>query len=92
VIGELKQRGTPVVTKTKPQPYHIVNSQTASWDWSRLPVVVLEAGALVLLGLSFRRISAWYGRVGKWIILAPLWIAGLYLLFQTLTNFLPAAV
>lgn len=94
VIGELKQPSPPAVTKTKakPHPYHIANAQTASWDWSLLPVVVIESGVLVLLGLSFRRISRWYGRAGRWIVIAPLWVAGLYLLFQTLTNFLPATV
>jgi sortase A len=92
VVGELKQPKPPVATKAAPRPYHIVNAQTASWDWSLLPIVGLEAGVLLLLGLSNRRFSAWYGRLGRWLILVPLWGAGMYLLFSTLTSFLPATI
>jgi sortase A len=92
VVGELKGSPPPAKTKTKPHAYHIVNSQTASWNWSVCPIVILEAGALMLLGLSNRRLSAWYGKVGRWLILTPFWAAGLYLLFQSLATFLPAAV
>jgi LPXTG-site transpeptidase (sortase) family protein len=92
VVGELKQPTPPVVVKTKPHPYHIVNAQTASWDWSLLPIVVLETGVLLLFGLTNRRFSAWFGRSGRWFILIPLWGAGLYVLFGTLTTFLPATI
>jgi LPXTG-site transpeptidase (sortase) family protein len=92
VVGELKQPTPPVAVKTKPHAYHIVNAQTASWDWSLLPVVVLEAGVLLLLGLTNRRFAAWFGRSSRWFILVPIWGAGLYLLFSTLTTFLPATI
>src|SRR6202034_2332848 len=81
VVGELKQPTPPVAVKTKPHAYHIVNAQTASWDWSLLPVVVLEAGVLLLLGLTNRRFAAWFGRTSRWFILVPIWGAGLYLVF-----------
>jgi LPXTG-site transpeptidase (sortase) family protein len=92
VVGELNQPTPPVVKKTKPRAYHIVNSQTASWSWSSLPKVVIEAGFLILLGLTDRRFSAWYGGKGRWLILAPIWITGLFVLFQGLNGFLPTAV
>jgi LPXTG-site transpeptidase (sortase) family protein len=90
VIGELKQPVPPVATKSKPHAYHIVNAKTASWDWALLPVVVLEAGVLLLLGLSNRRFAAWFGRIGRFVVLTPIWAAGLYVLFGTLIKFLPA--
>jgi LPXTG-site transpeptidase (sortase) family protein len=90
VVGELKQPVPPVVTKSKPHAYHIVNAKTASWDWALLPVVVLEAGVLLLLGLSNRRFAGWFGRIGRFAVLTPIWAAGLYLLFGTLIKFLPA--
>jgi LPXTG-site transpeptidase (sortase) family protein len=92
VVGELKQPTPPVAVKAKSHAYHIVNAQTASWDWSLLPIVVLEAGVLLLLGLSNRRLSAWFGRSSRWFVLIPIWGAGLYLLFGTLTTFLPATI
>jgi LPXTG-site transpeptidase (sortase) family protein len=90
VVGELKGPTPPVATKVKPGAYHLVDAQTASWAWGLLPVVVLEAGVLLLLGLSNRRFASWYGGIGRWFILVPIWAAGLYALFGTLTTFLPA--
>jgi sortase A len=90
VVGELKQPVPPTVAKSKPRAYHIVNATTASWDWALLPVVVLEAGVLLLLGLSNRRFTAWFGGIARFVILTPIWAAGLYVLFGTLIKFLPA--
>jgi sortase A len=70
--------------------YHVANSATASWDWTLLPVVGIETCLLLLLALSHRRFDVWFGSRSKWIIMVPLWAAGLYLLFGTLTNFLPS--
>jgi sortase A len=92
VVGELLQPKPPVATKVKPHAYRIVNSQTASLDWSLFPVVVLEMGVLLLLGLSNRRFSAWYGGAARWLILVPLWGVALYVLFGTLTAFLPSSI
>jgi LPXTG-site transpeptidase (sortase) family protein len=92
VVGELKQPKPPVATGAKPRAYHVVDSKTASWNWSSLPVVVIEAGVLILLGLSYRRFAVWFRGLSRWIILTPIWIAALYLLFQSLATFLPAAV
>ena len=72
--------------------YSLTGSVTSGWNTSLLPWVVLELAALVALGLFFRRLSGVYGRSGRWIILGPVWLAVLLALFQTLTNFLPAAV
>jgi len=91
VMGQLKQPvATPHTTlATKHVSYHIVNSATATWDWSLLPAVGVELCLLLLLGLSYRRFDFWLGRTGKWFILVPVWAAGLYLLFASLTSFLP---
>jgi hypothetical protein len=57
-----------------------------------LPAVGVEVCLLLLLALSYRRFGLWFEATGKWLILVPLWAAGLYLLFGTLTDFLPAAL
>ncbi len=92
VVGELQQPKPPVATKVKPHAYHIANAQTASLDWSLFPVVILETGVLLLLGLSNRRFSAWYGGAARWLILVPLWGVALYALFGTLSAFLPSSL
>jgi LPXTG-site transpeptidase (sortase) family protein len=92
VVGELDQPKPPVAAKVKPHAYHIVNAQTASLAWSLFPVVVLETGVLLLLGLSNRRFSAWYGGAARWLILVPLWGVALYALFGTLSAFLPSSL
>lgn len=88
-VGQLNRR-----VKTPPPAhvsYHIVDPATASWDWSLLPLVGIEICLLLLLALSYQRFDSWFGRGSKWLILAPLWAAGLYILFGTLTTFLPSS-
>ncbi len=92
VVGMLKQ---PLVTpevEPKHLSYDVVNPATASWNWSLLPVVGISVCLLLLLALSYRWFNRFFDTTGKWLILVPLWAAGLYLLFTTLTNFLPAAL
>ncbi len=67
-------------------------TEVSGWNTGLLPIVLLEVGALVALGLLYRRLSNAFGREGRWIILVPVWLALLLALFETLTNFLPAAV
>ena len=92
VVAELQQRVATPKVPSRHISYHIVDSATASWDWSLLPVVGIEVCLLLLLGLSYRRIAVWFGSTGKWFILVPVWAAGLYLLFDTLTTFLPSTI
>jgi sortase A len=80
------------MTKGNGQPYDLAPSAASGWNTSLLPLVFLEVGALVVLGLLYRRLSKVFGQEGRWIILVPVWIALLLALFETLTNFLPAAV
>jgi sortase A len=90
-VGMLKHPlGSPV--DVKHLSYHVINPATASWNWSLLPAVGVEVCLLLLLALSYRRIGSWFAAGGQWLILVPLWAAGLYLLFGTLTDFLPAAL
>lgn len=91
-VGELKQASSKPAKLPEHITYHVSNTGTNSWVWSLLPVVGIEVCLLVLLGMTYRRFDFWFGRVGRWIILVPLWAAGLYLLFDTLTKFLPASV
>jgi hypothetical protein len=91
VVGELRQKSHSAV-KTQTVAYHVVNPDTASWNWALLPIVLLEVGLLSLLGVGNRRFRGWYGGSGRWLILLPVWAAGLYLLFQSLTSLLPPSI
>jgi sortase A len=73
-------------------PYALAPAATVGWNTSLLPWVLLEVAVLVGLGLAFRRLSNAYGKGGRWLILGPIWVALLLALFETLVNFLPAAV
>ena len=92
VVGMLKQPLASPTVDVKHVSYHVVNPAIASWNWSLLPAVGIEVCLLLLLALSYRRFDTWFEATGKWLILVPLWAAGLYLLFDTLTKFLPAAL
>ena len=91
-VGMLNQPLASPVVEPKHLSYHVVNPATASWNWLLLPAIGVEVCLLLLLALSNRRIGFWFDPLGKWLILGPLWVAGLYLLFSTLTGFLPAAL
>jgi sortase A len=92
VVGKLNQPGASPGVPDKNLSYHLANPATASWNWSLLPAVGVAVSLLVLLALSYRRFGVWFAGIGKWFVLVPLWAAGLYFLFTTLTNFLPAAL
>ena len=91
-VGTLKGPLASPAVDSKHVSYHVLNPATASWNWSLLPVVGIVVCLLLLLALSYRRFGLWFEATAKWLILVPLWAAGLYLLFSTLTQFLPAAL
>jgi sortase A len=94
VVGILKDPSAAKVPATNNHlvAYHVVNPATASWDWPLLPLVGLEVGLLLFLGLSNGRFTAWFGRSARWFILVPLWAFGLYEVFQTFSTFLPSTI
>jgi sortase A len=92
VVGKLRQPlGTHVALPTHLE-YHVADTGTASWNWSLLPAIGIEICLLLLLALSYRLFDGWFGSRRRWLILVPLWAAGLYLLFGTLTLFLPSSI
>lgn len=94
VVGEYSGGATvvPPQVRATPIPYRITDSNTASWNWGALPIVLPEIGLLVGIGLLAKRIRLWLGRRGQWLLLVPLWLAGLYFLFSSLTSLLPPSV
>ena len=80
------------IAKGAGKSYKLAPAETSGWNTTLLPLVAIEVLALAGLGLAFRRLSGVYGRSGRWLILGPVWLALLLALFETLTNFLPAAV
>jgi len=74
------------------RPYRLAPAVSSGWAMSMVPLVLIEMALLVALGLANRRLSRTYGRMGRWLILIPVWTALLLALFETLTNFLPASI
>ena len=91
VVGILKEPLTRPAVGVSHLSYDVVNPATASWNWSQLPAIGVEVCLLLLLALSYSRFGFWFKGFAKWLVLVPLWAAGLYLLFGTLTSFLPAS-
>jgi LPXTG-site transpeptidase (sortase) family protein len=82
----------PPIVKGTGKPYALASTVTSGWNTTLLPLVLVESAALIGLGLAFRKLSSIYGKGARWLILGPIWLALLLALFETLTNFLPAAV
>ena len=80
------------IAKGSGKAYKLAPAETSGWNTTLLPLVAIEVLALAGLGLAYRKLSKVYGRGGRWLILGPVWLALLLALFETLTNFLPAAV
>jgi len=82
----------PPIAKGTGRPYALASTVTSGWNTKLLPLVLIELAALIGLGLAFRKLSTIYGKGARWLILGPIWLALLLAVFETLTNFLPAAV
>jgi LPXTG-site transpeptidase (sortase) family protein len=77
---------TPVVI-----PHRVrVVPEAMGWNTKYLPIVFLFALFLIVLALAKNRARAAFGRIGRWLVLTPIWIAGLFFLFDSLTKLLPA--
>jgi len=62
------------------------------WHLAYLPAVLLVLGSLVALGIANERSSPILGRRLRWLILAPIWVAAMYVLFGFLSSLLPATL
>jgi LPXTG-site transpeptidase (sortase) family protein len=80
------------IVKGAGTPYHLAPAASSGWSLSLVPLVLTELALLVALGLFNRRLARTYGRLGRWLILIPVWAALVLALFETLTNFLPSAI
>ena len=81
--------GTAATPVVKPHVVRIT-PQSLGWNMRYLPAVLLLIVLLCGLGLLNRRAQAFYGRIGRWLVLTPIWVAGLIFLFDLLTRLLPA--
>ena len=71
--------------------YEAIAVGSTGWNWRYLPEVVLAAALLVALGLSQGRIRTRLGKA-SWVLVTPIWVAGVYFLFVGLSALLPATV
>ncbi len=65
-------------------------TEPIGWNTGYIPIVLLLAALLIGLGLANRRARHIYGRMGRWLVLTPVWVAGLFFLFESLSRLLPA--
>ena len=65
-----------------------MKATVGTWPGSRpyLAVVI----ALCALGALYQRVTALFVGVSRWLVMAPMWAAGLFVLFRVLGLLLPA--
>jgi sortase A len=91
VVATLHVPGATRLPKVTPHKVHVVVGSTG-WNVVYLPGVLVLLVLLALLGLANGRATVIYGRVGRWLILTPIWAAALFFLFGLLTKLLPATL
>lgn len=90
VVAELSEPHTVAAAPSvKPRRVRIVN-EPIGWNTGYIPIVLLLAALLIGLGLANKWARYVYGRMGRWLVLTPIWVAGLFFLFESLTKLLPA--
>jgi len=70
----------------------VADGGSMGWNLSYLLPVLAVLFLIILLGLANRRAAWYYGRVGRWLILGPIWVAATYLLFGLLSSFVPSTL
>ncbi len=64
--------------------------QGNGWHLARLPLVAAVAIALCALGALYQRVTGFFVGASRWLVMAPMWAAGLLVLFKVLGLLLPA--
>jgi len=92
VVGLLSAPDAAKVTKVVITPHRVEASKAddIGWNLVYLPGVLALLVGLVLLGALNDRARRVYGRGGRYLILVPLWLAGVFFLFEALSKLLPA--
>ena len=91
VVALLSAPEAAASTKVTITPHKVrVASDDIEWNLDYLPAVGVLLALLVALGLVNGRARKTYGRFGRLLVLTPVWVAGLYFLFESLTKLLPA--
>ena len=62
----------------------------SGWHLSRLPVVLGVLIALCTLGALYDRMAQLFAGISRWLVMVPMWAAGLLALFKVLGLLLPA--
>jgi sortase A len=92
VVGLLSSPAPSTTTTVSVVPkrsLHIV-SEAVGWNLRYLPEVLAIIFVMALLALANGRARRVYGRLGRVLVLVPIWSGALYLLFTMLTKLLPA--
>jgi sortase A len=91
VVALLTQPSSASGTQVTIVPHTVrVTADDTGWNFNYLPQALVLIVLLVVLGLLWGRARRLLGRLGRVLMLTPVWLAGLYFLFEALTKLLPA--
>jgi len=91
VVALLTQPSSASGTQVTIVPHTVrVTADDTGWHFNYLPQALVLIVLLVVLGLLWGRARRLLGRLGRVLMLTPVWLAGLYFLFEALTKLLPA--
>ncbi len=86
---EVGGTGTKVVNDTSTISQGLAD-EGAGWHFGELPIVLVVVIALCALGALYGRVARLFVGGSRWMVIVPMWAAGLLALFKVLGLLLPA--
>jgi hypothetical protein len=85
VIGAAEQRANDGATVSEG-----LADEGAGWHFGELPIVLAVLVVLGILGALYGRVAKIFVGGPRWMVMVPMWAAGLLALFKVLGLLLPA--